>query len=180
MSTKKPFKPTICFDFDGVIHSYLSRWYGPRIIEDPAVPGAIHCILRILETRRFQVAIHSSRSGYWFGRRAMKKWLIKEAGLCFVDDLQHPAVDDKWSLWHHCGFSTAMGTIEQEMDSAGHWLVRQINWPLYKPPAIMTIDDRAMQFQGSFPDIETIDQFQPWNKKYTTFKELSESIKKGL
>jgi hypothetical protein len=34
-----------------------------------------------------------------------------------------------------------------------------------KPPALMTIDDRAITFDGTFPPAETIKAFKPWNKR---------------
>jgi hypothetical protein len=34
-----------------------------------------------------------------------------------------------------------------------------------KPPAMVTIDDRALTFDGTWPAIETLKAFQPWNKK---------------
>jgi hypothetical protein len=33
-----------------------------------------------------------------------------------------------------------------------------------KPPAMVTIDDRAITFTGEWPDIETLLAFKPWNK----------------
>jgi len=34
-----------------------------------------------------------------------------------------------------------------------------------KPPAMITIDDRAITFDGTWPDIDSLLQFKPWNKK---------------
>ena len=79
--------PIICVDFDGVIHSYTSGWKGVSIIPDDPVPGAIEWLREHLpcpdalgwgvEHKGPIVQIYSSRSKSWFGRRAMKKWLIK-------------------------------------------------------------------------------------------------------
>lgn len=33
-----------------------------------------------------------------------------------------------------------------------------------KPPAIITIDDRAYQFKGKWPSVDDLINFQPWNK----------------
>lgn len=46
-------------------------------------------------------------------------------------------------------------------------LVERIGWPDAKPAAFLTIDDRAICFQGSFSDIHpaTLLNFKPWNKR---------------
>lgn len=44
-------------------------------------------------------------------------------------------------------------------------LFRMLSWPTVKPPAFLTIDDRAIQFTGEWPSIEMLLKFQPWNKK---------------
>lgn len=38
----------------------------------------------------------------------------------------------------------------------------EIQWPSYKPPAFLTIDDRAIQFSGSWPSLDFIKEFKPW------------------
>ena len=80
--------PILAVDFDGVLHSYKSGWKGPRNIPDPPVEGAIDWLISLLgwpdsisvfgeDYKNFKVCIFSSRSKYWGGRRAMKKWLVK-------------------------------------------------------------------------------------------------------
>ena len=34
-----------------------------------------------------------------------------------------------------------------------------------KPPAFMTIDDRAFCFEGKWPDVQQLRDFKPWNKR---------------
>ena len=41
----------------------------------------------------------------------------------------------------------------------------EIEWPKEKPPAMITIDDRALTFNGTWPAIEVLKEFQPWNKR---------------
>lgn len=42
-----------------------------------------------------------------------------------------------------------------------------ITWPTEKPPALITIDDRALTFDGTWPRIEDLKRFKPWNKRMT-------------
>jgi hypothetical protein len=42
----------------------------------------------------------------------------------------------------------------------------ELEWPLEKPAAMITIDDRALTFDGTWPDVATLLSFQPWNKKH--------------
>ncbi len=44
-------------------------------------------------------------------------------------------------------------------------IVRRIRFPLWKPPAHVTIDDRAITFTGIFPSLSEIAAFKPWNRE---------------
>lgn len=134
------YNPTICVDFDGVIHSYTSGWQGVSVISDPPVPGAIEWLEKHLPVPDAIcsmapphegpiVQIYSSRSKSWRGRRAMKKYLI-ENGL-------HPA-------YIYDGV---------------------LKFPKKKPAAFLTIDDRAICFDGTFPTADEMLAFKPWNKR---------------
>ena len=46
-----------------------------------------------------------------------------------------------------------------------HAVAVQIKMARYKPPAFLTIDDRAIQFTGIFPDPKDLLDFVPWNKQ---------------
>ena len=43
------------------------------------------------------------------------------------------------------------------------WL-DMIGWPAEKPPAFVTLDDRAITFKGSWPDLKELLRFEPWWK----------------
>jgi hypothetical protein len=128
-------KPILCLDFDGVIHSYTSGWKGADVIPDPPVPGALHFIVKAL--KHFRVAIFSSRSHQEGGLGAMHQWL------------------GYWSVDPEHGMP---GKFD-------HATWSEIEWPLEKPSAFVTIDDRAITFTGEWPDIEMLKQFKPWNKR---------------
>jgi hypothetical protein len=40
----------------------------------------------------------------------------------------------------------------------------RLQWPVAKPAAYLTIDDRALQFSGNFPEPSRLLAFRPWNK----------------
>lgn len=40
-----------------------------------------------------------------------------------------------------------------------------LTFPLEKPPAFIGIDDRVLTFNGQWPEIAALKNFQPWNKK---------------
>lgn len=154
-------KPILCLDFDGVLHSYSSGWKGATVIPDPPVPGALEFVVGALE--RFQVAILSSRSHQWFGRYAMKRWLRKHligaAGNDFSDTpewwrtrISATAFADPW--W-------------DEVRYAADRVIGEIQWPLHKPPAMVTIDDRAITFTGAWPELAALRSFKPWNARKT-------------
>lgn len=44
-------------------------------------------------------------------------------------------------------------------------ILTEIGFPTQKPAAFLTIDDRAICFDGNFPTQDTMKDFKPWNKK---------------
>ena len=47
-------------------------------------------------------------------------------------------------------------------DGAG---LESVRFVTEKPPAFVTIDDRAITFTGTWPPIEVLRAFKPWNKQ---------------
>ena len=134
-------KKILCLDFDGVIHSYSSGWKGATEIPDPPVPGAMKFLCRAV--RHFKVCIFSSRSNQRGGRKAMKKYLKK-------------------SLY---GYFRGLGHSEWVSNDLAGAVVNSIEFPKKKPAVHVTIDDRAMTFNGEWPSILEISQFKPWNNQ---------------
>ncbi len=86
----------------------------------------------------FRVAIFSSRSRQPGGKSAMQAWLTKHFREHWASD--RTTCDD---------------------------ILAEIEWPEEKPPAMLTIDDRALTFSGDWADypIDRLLAFQPWNKR---------------
>lgn len=48
----------------------------------------------------------------------------------------------------------------------GFAYIDYLEFPTQKPAAYLTIDDRAICFKGTFPNIQELDNFKPWFDKY--------------
>lgn len=132
-------KPILCLDFDGVIHSYESGWVAVDFIPDPPVPGAMRFLFEVLQSEKFEVCIFSSRSKEPNGIRAMNIWLQY-----WARKQLHPE-----------GASLVIREIAN----------RPVAWPTEKPSAFVTLDDRALTFDGTWPHIGALTSFKPWNKR---------------
>jgi hypothetical protein len=140
-------KPILCLDFDGVLHSYTSGWVKSDFIPDPPVPGAFAFLAEAVQ--HFQVRIYSARSSHQDpgdlgdGIRAMRLWI---------------------EYW-------AQRELPNEPPTyLANLVINQIAWnndawPERKPPAFLTIDDRALTFNGTWPSLEELRAFKPWNKR---------------
>ena len=127
-------KPTLCLDFDGVLHSYTSGWKGADVVPDPPTDGALQFLWDASE--HFKIAIFSSRSHQPGGKHAMQKWL--NAHMRTFWSMDRTRCDD---------------------------ILAEIDWPNEKPAAFVTLDDRALTFEGEWPDPKLLLEFKPWNKR---------------
>ena len=90
-------RPTVVFDFDGVIHSYKSGWKGETEIPDPPVPGIREAIAHI-RLAGFVVVVVSTRCKRPEGVEAVRQYLDrygiqvdgiqaeKPPAICYIDD----------------------------------------------------------------------------------------------
>lgn len=133
--------PIICVDFDGVIHSYTSGWQGVVSIPDPPVEGAIKWIEEHLPIPDEICAMGPNYEGpivQIYSSRS-KSWRGRRAM-------------KRWLLKH--GLHPAYLRGE-----------RYLKFPSKKPPAFLTIDDRAICFDGKFPTTEEMLNFKTWQGK---------------
>ena len=68
-------KRSVVLDFDGVIHSYTTKFKFPWIISDPPVEGAMKFIHEA--SKQFTVKIFSTRSANEKGLKAMYNYIEK-------------------------------------------------------------------------------------------------------
>jgi hypothetical protein len=146
-------KKTICIDFDGVINSYVSGWQGVWFLPDPPVPGAMKfldlCINNMQD--KWDTVIFSSRNSQYMGPEAMLTyiyyWAKKELELERAN-----------SIYNH---------LNEKSEPSDYTNNKEIWWkfPIEKPAAFLTIDDRGWTFKGTFPTVEEIVAFKPWNKE---------------
>ena len=131
-------KPILCVDFDGVIHAYTSPWTNEETISDGPVPGAMRWLWKATEW--FHVTIYSSRSKSERGREAMARWMSNWGEREFGEG--HPMAWESGPLY-------------------------PIDFAHEKPAAFLTIDDRALTFEGDWNDWDPADllNFKPWNKR---------------
>ncbi len=91
------YRPTVVFDFDGVIHSYKSGWQGAESAPDPVVPG-IASAIHDLRKHGYKVVVVSTRCSSTGGMEAVKEYLHrneitvddvmadKPPAVCYIDD----------------------------------------------------------------------------------------------
>lgn len=144
------FKPILCIDFDGVIHSYERGWQD-GVIYGTVTPGFFEWVERV--RGQFKLVIYSSRSKTVAGVTAMGQWLHQQ---------RH--------AWIKAG-----GQRDPVMPL-------EIEFAHEKPPAWLTIDDRAIHFTGDWTDqalsAEAMRAFRPWNT--TTYQDRVIAEKRDL
>ena len=117
----------------------------------------------------FDGVIHSYRSG-WQG-----PWTIPDDPTPGAIEFIHTAIIEGWDVVIHSSRArypfgiTAMrlwlrGHAGNMWDTMGPSIceVRFVRW---KPPALVTLDDRAVTFSGKWPSLSELNKFQPWTKR---------------
>ncbi|MHA2307094.1 MAG: hypothetical protein ACXACU_17075 [Candidatus Hodarchaeales archaeon] len=133
-------KKIILIDFDGVIHSYSSGWQGVDNIPDEPVKI----------TRRIGGSRDITYTSIdWLTQLASDKGLT----ICIYSsrskDVKGLIAMTDWLLKYGMSSDT----------------INQIYFPTKKPAAFLTIDDRAIQFDGTFVDAHVIHNFKTWQRR---------------
>ena len=138
MAANKKRLKTLCVDFDGVLNSYKSGWQGPRTIPDPPVDGAIKWLESLLGLPDSLGAMHQEPPKF--------KVCIFSSRSRYIGGRR---AMKKWLLRH--GFHPVY--------------MERLSFPIRKPPAHVLLDDRAICFEGTFPDPDELSAFRPWNRR---------------
>jgi len=143
--TRTHGKPILCLDFDGVINPYSRGWQNGVLYEDDVVPGFFEWAEQA--TKLFRVTIYSSRSKTEDGKHDMRLWMVGRA----IEAGFNPTVTDTGAL---------------RLLNARTANLILLDFAHEKPPAFLTIDDRAVQFRGDWTAWwlrpERLLAFKPW------------------
>lgn len=136
--TNKWNRPTVAIDFDGVLHSYTTPWSKPWIIPDPPVRGAMDFLAALLADGSPGRPVIVSSRAASWRGRRSIRRWLK----------LHSG-----SLWYEDSFYDGMSSIKVTNK---------------KVPAAAYLDDRAVRFEGTFPESSSelrrfVEQV-PWNK----------------
>lgn len=110
----------------------------------------------------FDGVIHSYKSG-WCGPDMIPDPPVEGAFYFIEDALKefHVVIHSSRSR-----YPEGIEAMKKWFDEwAGTELTSKVEWATEKPPAFITIDDRAITFEGVWPSIERLKEFKPWNKK---------------
>lgn len=131
------YKPILCIDFDGCLHSYDCGWQGGIIYGD-VVPGFFQWAE--WAALSFRLVIYSSRSKDAELREAMTDW-----------------VHDRYRKWRAERIAAKGAPLD----------IVHFEFAAEKPPAFLTIDDRAIRFDGDWTtealSPAALLAFRPWN-----------------
>lgn len=118
----------------------------------------------------FDGVIHSYSSG-WKGADVIPDPPVAGAIAFMLEALHHFQVVIFSSRSHQAGGQTAMARWLRE-HAGSTWYespagpgIEDVKFVNEKPPAMVTIDDRAITFDGTWPAIKDLQAFQPWNKR---------------
>ena len=136
-------KPVLCLDFDGVCHSYTSGWQGADVIPDEPVDGLFEFLEQAKEV--FDIQIFSSRSNQPGGIEAMQRWF----GSHYAEYI-----------------SRTKPELRKNHDRISY--PEYLGFPTEKPIAFIGLDDRVITFDGHWPDVKNLINFQPWYKTGTS------------
>lgn len=132
----------------------------------------------------FDGVLHSYSSG-WKGADVIPDPPVPGALQFLKDASEHFAVAIFSSRTHQTGGLAAMkkwlmkAVLDWDQGDGEPWFAN-IQWPETKPAAFLAIDDRAICFDGVWPDPKALLGFKPWNKRPALDTALDVSFKVAI
>ena len=119
----KRFRPTIVFDCDGVIHSYVSGWEGEDTISDPPVKGIKETLEKL--SKDYKIVVVSSRCKTREGINAIIDYMEKNK-LYYDEIMAHkpPAklyIDDRGVQ-----FNGDVDKLLHDIENCEHWITPSV------------------------------------------------------
>ena len=111
----------------------------------------------------FDGVIHSYTSG-WKGADVIPDPPVAGAFEFIHEALRHFDVAIYSSRSHQGGGVAAMIKWFRE-HRLGESAISLLDFPDHKPPALVSIDDRAITFHGDFPTIQSLLNFKTWQER---------------
>lgn len=113
----------------------------------------------------FDGVIHDKGDSRWTGAGEVNGEPV-EGALDFINEAVGLfEVNVYSSRTHRPGGLKAMQVwLAEHLADAGYDCFEEIVWPVWKPGAVVTLDDRAVTFVGEWPDLDELRHFTPWNK----------------
>jgi len=153
-------KPTICLDFDGVIHSYEKGWHNGQIY-GTVVSGFFEWAETVKND--YTLVVYSSRSTNIDQRRQMVTWLWYRYLEWSDKDNLIPVADEVQ------GDNDEIKSNIQEIRNLIKVFDHLFTFASEKPPAYLTIDDRCVCFTGDWNAPELLPQalkdFKSWTER---------------
>jgi len=107
----------------------------------------------------FDGVLHSYSSG-WAGAT-----IIPDSPVPGAAEFCHRALEhfELWIVSSRCYEDDGIDAITKWLDK--YQFPEDITVSGKKPPAFLILDDRAITFTGTWPDVDSLLQFKPWNKR---------------
>lgn len=173
-------KPILCLDFDGVIHDYLQGWWDGSIYGRPT-KGFFEWAFEA--QKHFKLVVYSSRSKTEEGLANMQQWLTEKFLQWTINNKYITVINRLYAFeYDDCRTSFEVSNeLEQDLrcistidphehccETLSNIIINNLfTFAHEKPAAFLTIDDRALTFNGNWNDFSPKDliNFKPWNKE---------------
>jgi hypothetical protein len=111
----------------------------------------------------FDGVLHSYKSG-WQGPTTISDPPV-EGAISWLADLVRDGYFSIAIYSSRSRYEGGIAAMKKWLFDNGFYAIGLLTFPTEKPPAFLQIDDRAICFEGTFPSIEEMKVFKPWNKR---------------